>query len=45
MIYILWFNFFAERTDEAFMRSAKSCTNFFNETEYISGTKLCMGIL
>ena len=42
MIYILWFGFFAEPAEAAFMRPARTYINFFNEAEFISGTKLYM---
>lgn len=42
MIYILWFGFFAEPAEAAFMRPARTYINFFNEVEFISGTKLYM---
>lgn len=45
MIYILWFGFFAEPAEEAFMRRARTYINFFNEAEFISGTKLYMRII
>lgn len=40
---MVWF--LAEPAEEAFMRPARTYINFFNEVEFISGTKLNMRII